>query len=586
MLSKEIDVVRRRRAQLRERRQKGAVPTVALVGYTNAGKTTLFNALTGDQAVASDALFVTLDPLVRKVRLPDRRELLVSDTVGFIDRLPHSLVAAFRATLEEVAASDLLVHVIDASNPDRERQMAAVRSVLAEVGADDVPSIEVFNKLDRLDAGERARLQAIYPGAIAMSALTGEGRDELVAALEARLALDTALVQLEFDAVVRGRPRAHRVSLSRRPHPPSRVVGRAGARSKRRCRAGCSSAFVDREVKASMKGAATAALSAAVAVAAGHGGLRAKDASSSRRRPRASPKYPDYIFPAVVGDLGTPAAHERHKAGWLWLQAGDLKAAERNFEAALKLSNGLLSRPRRGSATSVSRKKDLDEAATHFDRAVVANPRYVPALVGRGEALLGARRARHGAQEPRSRGRAPTPSWRALRTRIEVLRVRGLQDDVADARKATRGGPAGRGAPRSTTGPSRPRPTARSSIAKSADVARRQGDLDTALRQAQKAVGARTDRRSRPGPDRRHLRGAEGSGKAVAAYEAALRARTERGARSARSRRCAKAWRSRRCRSSSRRSRARRRCRASSSRRSSACGSMSSSSARRGGTRS
>ena len=136
VLSKEIDVVRRRRTQLRERRQKGAVPTVTLVGYTNAGKTTLFNALTGDDAVASDALFVTLDPLVRKLRLPDRRELLVSDTVGFIDRLPHSLVAAFRATLEEVAASDLLVHVIDASNPDRELQMAAVQSVLAEVGAD------------------------------------------------------------------------------------------------------------------------------------------------------------------------------------------------------------------------------------------------------------------------------------------------------------------------------------------------------------------------------------------------------------------------------------------------------------------
>lgn len=200
VLAKEIDVVRRRRAQLRERRQKGAVPTIALVGYTNAGKTTLFNALTGDQAVASDALFVTLDPLVRKVRLPDRRELLVSDTVGFIDRLPHSVVAAFRATLEEVAAADLLVHVIDAANADRELQMAAVRSVLAEVDADEVPSIEVFNKLDRLDPGERARLQAIYPGAITMSALTGQGREELVAALEARLALDTTLVLLEFDA--------------------------------------------------------------------------------------------------------------------------------------------------------------------------------------------------------------------------------------------------------------------------------------------------------------------------------------------------------------------------------------------------
>ena len=134
-LQREIDQVRQRRSQLRERREKRAVPTVALVGYTNAGKTTLFNRLTGERAVASDALFVTLDPLVRQIRLPDSRELLLSDTVGFIDRLPHALVAAFRATLEEVVEADLILHVVDASNPEWSRQVAAVERVLDEVGA-------------------------------------------------------------------------------------------------------------------------------------------------------------------------------------------------------------------------------------------------------------------------------------------------------------------------------------------------------------------------------------------------------------------------------------------------------------------
>ncbi len=198
-LGREIEDVRRRRAQLRERRHKADVPTVTLVGYTNAGKTTLFNRLTGESAAVSDALFVTLDTLVRRLRLPDRRELLVSDTVGFIDRLPHSLVAAFRATLEEVAYSDLLLHVIDASSPDRERHAAAVRQVLAEVGAEMVPVVDVFNKCDQIEPEELARLRRGYPTALLVSARSGEGQADLLDAITARLALDTQRVTFEFD---------------------------------------------------------------------------------------------------------------------------------------------------------------------------------------------------------------------------------------------------------------------------------------------------------------------------------------------------------------------------------------------------
>jgi GTPase len=199
VLQLEIDEVRRRRSQLRERRQKTAVPTVALVGYTNAGKTTLFNRLTKSDAVASDALFVTLDPLVRKVNLRERREFLLSDTVGFIDRLPHALVAAFRATLEETAEADLALHVIDASSPERERHMAAVTRVLEEVGATEVPRIDVFNKCDRLSADERRRLVESDRSAVLISAATGEGCDALLETVAARVALDQQRVSLTFD---------------------------------------------------------------------------------------------------------------------------------------------------------------------------------------------------------------------------------------------------------------------------------------------------------------------------------------------------------------------------------------------------
>ena len=199
-VQREIDHVRHRRAQLRERRQKRSVPTVALVGYTNAGKTTLFNRVTRERAIASDALFVTLDPLLRRVSLPDRRELLMSDTVGFIDRLPHALIAAFRATLEEVSEADLVLHVIDGASAERDQQVEAVRRVMDEVGATEVPVLDVYNKADMLTADERRRIGEREPAAAVISARTGEGMVELIQMVASRVALDTRRIAITFDS--------------------------------------------------------------------------------------------------------------------------------------------------------------------------------------------------------------------------------------------------------------------------------------------------------------------------------------------------------------------------------------------------
>ena len=186
-LKRDINDVSRRRAQLRDRREKNAQPTVALVGYTNAGKTTLFNLLTDSEAVASDALFVTLDPLVRRVRVADGRHLLLSDTVGFIDRLPHQLVASFHATLEEVAGADLLLHVIDGSAHDLERRVEAVHAVLREVGAQKVPRLDVINKIDLIERDALERLRYMRPDAVFISAAKGKGKVELLEAVTERL---------------------------------------------------------------------------------------------------------------------------------------------------------------------------------------------------------------------------------------------------------------------------------------------------------------------------------------------------------------------------------------------------------------
>jgi GTP-binding protein HflX len=209
-IRREVEHVRRERQVRREARTRRETPVVALVGYTNAGKSTLFNALTQGDAVVSSQLFMTLDPLVRKVRLGGGREFLLVDTVGFIRKLPHQLVAAFRATLEEVREADLLLHIVDAAAPGADEREAAVVAVLREIDAAERPQLLVLNKADAaprlqtLWGPDRAELVAApRADAIAVSALTGEGLPELVAAITSRLGLTPLRVRLRFRAADR-----------------------------------------------------------------------------------------------------------------------------------------------------------------------------------------------------------------------------------------------------------------------------------------------------------------------------------------------------------------------------------------------
>ena len=182
-----LDKLERQRRTRRRARSRREAFTVSLVGYTNAGKSTLFNALTGAGTYAADQLFATLDTLTRRLRLGDGSEIVLSDTVGFVRDLPHQLVEAFRATLEETAQADLLLHVVDASAPDRDEQVEQVERVLAEIGADQVPTIIVLNKIDA--AGLPAEIQRGPCGSISkisVSAVTGEGLEWLRGALAER----------------------------------------------------------------------------------------------------------------------------------------------------------------------------------------------------------------------------------------------------------------------------------------------------------------------------------------------------------------------------------------------------------------
>lgn len=193
-LKAQLESVRRIRRQQRQRREAVPVPTVALVGYTNAGKSTLFNALTGAEVLASQRMFATLDPKLRQLQLPSRRKVLLSDTVGFVRDLPHALVSSFRATLEEVERAELLLHVQDAAHPEPEIQRAHVEAVLAELDVKGKPVVQVYNKMDLLPQGA-----AIPPDVVAVSGLTGEGMGKLLEAMDASLVrdpLETALFRI------------------------------------------------------------------------------------------------------------------------------------------------------------------------------------------------------------------------------------------------------------------------------------------------------------------------------------------------------------------------------------------------------
>ena len=183
-IRKELDQLRRQRSFTRARRSRQGIPLAALVGYTNAGKSTLLNTLTRSEVLAENKLFATLDPTTRRLRFPAEKEIILADTVGFIRNLPKELFDAFRATLEELEAADLLLHVADASHPDLLQQISAVETILAEMELDRMPRLMILNKWDQLEAPARAELADAFPHALTISAKKGDGCKALLEELE------------------------------------------------------------------------------------------------------------------------------------------------------------------------------------------------------------------------------------------------------------------------------------------------------------------------------------------------------------------------------------------------------------------
>jgi GTPase len=200
-IESELEKVVRQRSTQRVGRQRSNWPLASIVGYTNAGKSTLLNALTSAKVLVEDKLFATLDPTTRRLKLPTNQNVLLTDTVGFIKKLPHGLVEAFKATLEEVVQADLLLHVVDISHPQAEEQIEAVNSVLAEIGAGEKPTLMVFNKIDKLKLngnGALNRWLEKFPNAVGISAATGEGVSNLLAELGTQLRPTREFLELKI----------------------------------------------------------------------------------------------------------------------------------------------------------------------------------------------------------------------------------------------------------------------------------------------------------------------------------------------------------------------------------------------------
>jgi len=197
-LKKELKDVERVREVKRSERTRRRVPSVTLVGYTNAGKSTLLNALTRAGVLVQDQLFSTLDPTTRRLDLPDGRSVTLTDTVGFVRKLPHTLVEAFKSTLEEAVEAELLVHVIDGSAEEPQHQYSSVREVLGDIGGAQVPELVVVNKVDALDEIGRARLRRLFPDAVHVSALEGTGLEDLLNVMAARVPMPEIEVDLRI----------------------------------------------------------------------------------------------------------------------------------------------------------------------------------------------------------------------------------------------------------------------------------------------------------------------------------------------------------------------------------------------------